>query len=250
MLFMEKISVAIITRNEERNIRECLESVRWADEIVVVDNGSTDRTPAICREYGARFFPEDWKGYSGQKNSAIEKTRNEWVLSLDADERIPPDLFREMKQNLDQDPSVNGYWIPRKNFFLGRWIRRCGWYPDLNLRLFRKNRGRFGERAVHESVEIEGKTAVLGNPLIHETYRSLSDFFQRMDRYSTLAAEEMHRKGRRFRWTDALFRPPFTFLQMYLLRAGFLEGYSGWLLCVLYSFYTFAKYIKLKEIRP
>jgi glycosyltransferase involved in cell wall biosynthesis len=245
---MEKISVAIITQNEERNIRGCLESVRWADEIVVVDNGSTDRTQAICREYGARVFQEDWKGYSGQKNSAIEKARNEWVLSLDADERILPELLREMERNLDEDPSVDGYWIPRKNFFLGRWIRRCGWYPDLNLRLFRKSRGRFGERAVHERVEIQGRTVTLSNPLIHETYRSLSDFFQRMDRYSTLAAEEMQRAGRKFRWVDAFFRPPFTFLQMYLLRAGFLEGYSGWLLSVLYSFYTFAKYIKLKEI--
>jgi glycosyltransferase involved in cell wall biosynthesis len=245
---MEKISIAIITKDEERNIRACLESVKWADEVVVVDNGSTDRTVAVCQEYGARVFREDWKGYSGQKNSAIEKTRNEWVLSLDADERVSPELRREMEESLAAEPSVDGYWIPRKNFFLGRWIRRCGWYPDLNLRLFRKSRGRFGERAVHERVEIRGKTIPLTQPLIHETYRTLTDFVQRMDRYSTLAAREMNREGREFRWIDLLFRPPSTFVQMYILRAGFLEGYDGLVLSVSYSFYTFAKYAKLREI--
>ena len=245
---MEKISVAIITKNEGQNIRECLESVKWADEIVVIDNGSTDETLKICGEYRARVFPEDWKGYSDQKNSAIEKTRNEWVLSLDADERIGPELRQEIEGALQGNPSVDGYFIARKNFFLGRWIRHCGWYPDLNLRLFRKSRGRFQERAVHEKVDLQGKSATLKNPLIHETYRSLSDFFQRMDRYSTLAAREMSREGRRCRFVDVLFRPPLTFLQMYVLRAGFLEGYFGFLLSILYSFYNFAKYNKLKEL--
>jgi len=246
---MEKISVAIITKDEERNIGDCLESVKWADEIVVVDNGSTDRTLSICQEYGARIFQEEWKGYSGQKNSAIEKAGNEWVLNLDADERVSPELRQEMQKSLEGNQGVNGYWIPRKNFFLGQWIRYCGWYPDLNLRLFRKSRGRFGERVVHERLELEGKALTLTHPLIHETYRSLSDFFQRMDRYSTLAAQEMHREGRKFRLTDVVFRPPFTFLQMYFLRAGFLEGYLGFVLSVLYSYYTFAKYAKLKELR-
>ena len=246
---MEKISVAIITKNEERNIRDCLESVKWADEIVVVDNGSTDHTLSICKEYGARIFQEGWKGYSSQKNSAIEKAGNEWVLNLDADERVSPELRQEMQKSLEGNQGVNGYWIPRKNFFLGQWIRYCGWYPDLNLRLFRKSRGRFGERVVHERLELEGKALTLTHPLIHETYRSLSDFFQRMDRYSTLAAQEMHREGRKFRLIDVVFRPPFTFLQMYFLRVGFLEGYLGFVLSVLYSYYTFAKYTKLKELR-
>lgn len=246
---MEKITIAIITKNEERNIRDCLESVKWADEIVVVDNGSTDHTLSICKEYGARVFQEEWKGYSGQKNSAIEKAGNEWVLNLDADERVSPELRQEMQKCLEENQDVDGYWIPRKNFFLGRWIRYCGWYPDLNLRLFRRSRGRFGERAVHERVEVQGKTLTLTQPLIHETYRSLSDFFQRMDRYSSLAAGEMLREGRKFRSIDPVFRPPFTFLQMYVLRAGFLEGYLGMVLSVLYSYYTFAKYIKLRELK-
>jgi glycosyltransferase involved in cell wall biosynthesis len=246
---MEKITVAIITKNEERNIRDCLESVKWADEIVVVDNGSMDHTLSICKEYGARIFQEEWKGYSGQKNSAIEKAGNEWVLNLDADERASAELRQEMQKGLEENQAVDGYWIPRKNYFLGQWIRYCGWYPDLNLRLFRKSRGRFGERAVHERVEVQGKTSTLTHPLIHETYRSLSDFILRMDRYSTLAAQEMHQQRRKFRLIDVVFRPPFTFLQMYFLRAGFLEGYLGFILSVLYSYYTFAKYTKLKELR-
>jgi len=245
---MEKISVTIITKNEEHNIRDCLESVKWADEIVVVDNGSTDDTLKICREYGAGVYPEEWKGYSGQKNSAIDKSRNEWVLSLDADERVSPDLHREISATLEGNPSSDGFFIARKNFFLGRWIRHCGWYPDFNLRLFRKSRGRFQERAVHERVEVQGETGTLKHPLIHETYRSLGEFYRRIDRYSTLAARELHSQGKRYRFRDLFFRPPFTFLQMYFLRAGFLEGHSGFLLSSLYSFYTFAKYAKLKEL--
>jgi glycosyltransferase involved in cell wall biosynthesis len=246
---MEKVTVAIITKDEEGNIRDCLESVKWADEIVVVDNGSTDRTLSICQEYGARIFQEEWKGYSGQKNSAIEKAGNEWVLNLDADERVSPELRQEMQKGLEENQGVDGYWIPRKNFFLGRWIRYGGWYPDLNLRLFRKSRGRFGERAVHERLKLEGKALTLTHPLIHETYRSLSDFLRRMDRYSSLAAGEMLREGRKFRLIDPVLRPPFTFLQMYVLHAGFLEGYFGFVLSVLYSYYTFAKYIKLRELK-
>jgi glycosyltransferase involved in cell wall biosynthesis len=173
---------------------------------------------------------------------------NEWVLSLDADERIGPELRQEIEAVLQGNPSADGYFIARKNFFLGRWIRYCGWYPDLNMRLFRKSRGSFKERAVHEKVDLKGKAATLKNPLIHETYRSLSDFIQRMDCYSGLAAREMYREGRRYRFIDILFRPPFTFLQMFFLRAGFLEGYFGFLISILYSFYNFAKYNKLKEL--
>jgi len=246
---MPKISVAIITKDEEANIRECLESVKWVDEIVVVDNESTDQTRQICQSYQAQVFREQWQGFSRQKNSAIEKTRNEWVLSLDADERVTPELRREIEQVLERDPAVDGYYIPRKNFFLGRWIRYGGWYPDFNLRLFRKRLGRFRQREVHERVEIQGQVGYLKHPLLHITYRSLGEYFERMNRYSTLAAQEMFREGRSFRFRDAFFRPPFTFLQMYLLRAGFLEGYFGFLLAGLYSFYTFAKYSKLKELQ-
>ena len=244
---MEKISVAIITKDEELNIRQCLESVKWADEIVVVDSGSTDRTLEICREYNVSAYVEEWKGFSRQKNSAIQKTRNEWVLSLDADERVTPTLVREISRLMETGPRREGYFMARKNFFLGRWMRRCGWYPDFNLRLFRKSRGGFLERSVHECVKVQGEVGYLENALEHHTYRSLTDFLKRMDRYSRLGAEEMRKEGRRFRMAD-LLRPPFTFFQMYFLRLGFLEGYRGFLLSRLYSFYTFAKYAKLREI--
>lgn len=245
---MEKISVAIITKDEERNIRECLESVKWAGDIVVVDSGSTDRTREICEQYSVRFHSEEWKGFSRQKNSAIDKTRNEWVLSLDADERVTPELREEILKIMETGSARDGYFIARKNFFCGRWIRRCGWFPDHNLRLFRKSRGRFLEREVHERIEINGTVGTLKNPMEHWTYRSLSDFLTRMERYSTLAAREMAREGRRYHLHDAVFRPPFTFLQMYFLRAGFREGYAGFLLSSLYSIYTFVKYSKLKEL--
>ena len=248
-IVMKKISVAIITKNEEANIRDCLESVRWADDIVVVDSGSTDQTLKICGEFPIRVFGEEWKGFARQKNSAIAKTRQEWVLSLDADERVTGKLKEEIARTLDSNQSLDGYFIARKNFFLGRWIKRCGWYPDHNLRLFRKERGLFEEREVHERMKVQGRVGYLKEPLEHFSYRTLSDFIQRLDRYSSLAAREMRREGRRFRRVDYFFRPPFTFLQMYLLRAGFLEGYFGFLLAVLYSFYTFAKYSKLKEIQ-
>ena len=245
---MKKISVAIITKNEEANIRGCLESVRWADDIVVVDSGSTDQTLKICGQFPVRVFEEEWKGFARQKNSAIAKTRHEWILSLDADERVTEKLKEEIDQTLHSDPPVDGYLVARKNFFLGRWIKHCGWYPDHNLRLFRKERGSFVEREVHEKATVKGEVRCLKEPLEHYTYRTLSDFIQRTDRYSSLAAREMWREGRRFRRADLLFRPPYTFFQMYLLRAGFLEGHWGFLLSVLYSFYTFAKYSKLKEI--
>ncbi len=238
----------MITKNEGRNIRQCLESVMWADEIVVVDNGSTDATEGICRAFQVRFFLEEWKGFSKQKNSAIAKTENEWVLSLDADERVSPELHREIAEVLKETPSHDGYFIARKNFFLGRWIRHCGWFPDYNLRLFRKSKGLFLERAVHEKVEIQGSLGTLGYPLEHYTYRSLEDFLERLDRYSTLAAQEMAKEGRKYRFRDVLFRPPFTFFQMYFLQGGFREGYLGFLLSTLYSFYTFVKYCKLREL--
>jgi glycosyltransferase involved in cell wall biosynthesis len=245
---MEKISVTIITKNEEANIRECLESVRWADEIVVVDSGSSDQTLEICNQYQAKVYQEDWQGFARQKNSAVAKTRNEWVLSVDADERVPKELQEEIANVLRRNSSVDGYFLARKNFFLGKWIKHCGWYPDYTLRLFRKDLGYFEEREVHERVKVQGKVGYMQYPLEHFTYRSISDFIQRLDRYASLAAREMKKEGRRFRYIDLFFRPPFTFIQMYLLRTGFLEGYFGFLLSILYSFYTFAKYSKLKEI--
>lgn len=245
---MEKISVAIITKDEEKNIGACLESIRWADEIVVVDSGSIDKTREICGEYGAKVFVEEWQGFGRQKNKAVEKSKNEWVLNLDADEKVTPELAAEIAEVLEKKTDLSGFYIPRKNFFASRWIRHGGWYPDYNLRLFRKSKGRFQERQVHEKVILDGQAGYLKNPLEHRTYGSLKQFLQRQDLYSDLAAQEMRREGKRYHFYDILFRPTWTFLQMYVIRAGFLDGYYGYLLARLYAYYTLAKYSKLKEL--
>ncbi|MBI5198793.1 MAG: glycosyltransferase family 2 protein, partial [Nitrospirae bacterium] len=242
---MTRLSVAIITYNEEEKIQDCLESIKWADEIVVVDSFSTDKTLDICRQYTDKVFQHEWSGFSYQKNHAIDVTTNPWVLILDADERVSEGLRKEIKEVLEKDFGVDGYFMPRKSYFLGRWIRYGGWYPDYSIRLFRKDRGRFEQREVHESIRIDGKTGKLKNPLEHFTYRNLSEYIQRMDRYATLAAIEMNGEGRRSGPGNILFRPILTFFRMYILQQGFREGIYGLLLSVLYSYYTFVKYAKL-----
>lgn len=245
---MDRLSVAVITHNEEEDIRDCLESVKWADEIVVIDSSSTDKTVEICRRYTDKVFEKEWSGFSNQKNYAIDASTNPWVLVIDADERITEGLREEIRGILNDDTACDGYFIPRKNYFLGRWIRHGGWYPDYSIRLFRKDKGRFEQREVHESVRINGKTARMKNPLEHYTYRSLSEYLQRMDRYSTLAAREMAGGGRKAGPGSIIFRPVFTFIRMYVLQQGFREGIYGLVLSALYSYYTFVKYAKLWEI--
>lgn len=243
------LSVAIITYNEEENIKDCLESVKWADEIVVVDSFSTDRTVEICRQYTDKIFQNEWEGFSNQKNYAIRLTANPWVLVIDADERVSEALRKEIKDILAKGNACDGYFVPRKSYFMGRWIRHAGWYPDYSIRLFRKDKGRFEPREVHESLRIDGKTGRLENPLTHYTYRSISEFIDRTNRYSTLAAREMVKEGRRAGIVNILFRPAFTFLRMYILQQGFRDGIYGFLLSVLYSCYTLSKYAKLWEIK-
>jgi glycosyltransferase involved in cell wall biosynthesis len=242
------ISVAIITLNEERNIGACLESVKWAEEIVVCDSGSQDRTLDIAEGYGARTFRDEWRGFAGHKNLAVERCGQPWVLSLDADERVTEALRWEIEGVLADPAAPNGYLVPRRSYFLGRWIRGCGWHPDESIRLFRRDRGRFAERAVHESVVVEGRVGRLESPLEHYTYDSISAFLQRADRYSTLAAAELHRAGRSCRPPDLVLRPAWTFLRMYLLQSGWREGWRGLVLSGLYAGYAFSKYAKLWEL--
>jgi len=241
------ISVAIITLNEEGNIRACLESVKWADEIVVCDSGSTDRTLAIAAEYGARIFQDAWRGFAAHKNLAVERCSRPWILVVDADERVTPPLQREIETVLADPAARDGYLIPRRSYFLGQRIRGCGWYPDETVRLFRRGRGRFPERAVHEAVVVDGRLGRLAAPLEHYTYDSISAFLQRMDRYSTLAAEEMQRAGRSAHSWDLVGRPAWTFLRMFLLQGGWREGWRGLVLSGLYAGYAFSKYAKLWE---
>lgn len=245
-----KLSVAIITFNEEKNIGRTLESVKWADEIVVVDSGSTDGTVAICREYTDKIIHQDWLGFAGQKNLAIERTTGKWVLSLDADEPVEPMLASEIRDIISSPGAHDGYLIPRKTFFLGKLVRHGGWYPDYNLRLFRKGRGWFEERAVHESLKIEGTTGRTNYAILHYAYPDLVSYMSSIDKYSSLAVNVMAGKGiSSFKagWVNILGRPLFTFIFKYFFRLGFLDGKHGLVLNLYHSYYVFAKYAKAWE---
>ncbi len=246
---MPGLSITVITHNEEQNIVPCLESARWADEIVVLDSGSTDRTVELARQFTERVFTVAWEGFGKTKNRAVDAATMPWIFVLDADERITPELRQEIEGILRTDGPLDGYRVPRRNFFCGRFIRHLGWYPDYSIRLFRKERGRFVEREVHESVQVQGRVGTLVHPMLHYTYRSLSDFLQRLDRYSTLAARELVKQGKKPVWGELVWRPFLTFLKLYFLQRGFLDGRDGYTLAFLYSTYTLVKYAKARELR-
>lgn len=242
------LSVAIITHNEEDNIRDALESVKWADEIVVVDSFSADRTQEICREYTDKVYSFEWSGFSGQKSRAVSMTTLPWVLVLDADERVTDSLRVEISTLLGDTPSADGYYVPRKNYFGDRWIKHGGWWPDYTLRLFRREKGVFETREVHEVIKVNGDTGYLKNPLEHYTYKDINDYLERMQKYSALAARELFKKGRRASILDIIFRPVATFSRMFFLQMGMLDGIYGIKLACLYSVYTYKKYLKLREM--
>ena len=248
-----KLSVAIITFNEERNLGRTLESVKGADEIIVVDSGSTDRTIDIAHSYGAKVFTEEWKGFAAQKNSALEKCTCDWVLSLDADEEVTPQLAEEIARELNGHPDEDGYFIPRRNMFLGRWIRRGGFYPDAKLRLFKRSEGRFINRPVHETARIHVTPGCLRCDLVHQAYPTLETYIEHMNRYSTLGAQVAANQGKTSRSLPAfvwnvLLNPLATFLYNYVLRLGFLDGREGLLLHLYHSVYVSWKYAKAWRI--
>ena len=242
------LSVVIITFNEEANLARTLAGVAWADEIIVVDSGSTDRTREIAESLHAKFFVEPWKGFAAQKNSALLKATGDWILSLDADEELEPALSDEIHSVLAANPSVAGFWIPRKNFFLGRWIRRGGFYPDRKLRLFRRGRGEFEGRLVHEDIRLDGPSATLHYHLLHYAYPTLENYIDHMNRYSSLGAEMANEKRLRgFSFLDIVIRPKLTFFYNYVLRGGFLDGREGLLLHLYHAGYVSWKYAKAWE---
>jgi glycosyltransferase involved in cell wall biosynthesis len=242
-----RLSVTIITFNEEARLRRCLDSVAWADEIVVVDGGSTDRTVAVAREYTDRVVERPWPGFAAQKNFALAQARGAWVLALDADEEVTPELRDAILGIVKGNPTAVGYEIARRNIVWGEWIRHGGLYPDWQLRLFRRGHGAFVARAVHEAVRVDGPVERLPHPLLHRSYRDLADFVARADRYSTLAAEEWLAEGRPIRSRDLVLRPLGRFLTMYVVRAGFLDGWRGLLLAGLYAYYVFMRTGKALE---
>ena len=243
------LSVAIITKNEAANLPGCLQSIAFARQIVVVDSGSDDGTLEIARGFGCEVFPEPWKGFGAQKQAAIDRCREPWVLVLDADERIPPETQAAIRAVIAAgEGAAPGYSFPRKNYFQGRWIRHMGWWPDRITRLFRRGRGRMTEAPVHEAVEVTGEVEALQAPIEHYTEGRLSEILKKIDRYSTLAAEEAFREGRRSSVWGALARAEITFLQNYVLRRGFLDGRQGLVLSVTDAVNKFFKYAKLSEL--
>lgn len=248
-----RLSVAIITYNEEANMERTLRSVAFADEVVVVDSGSTDRTTAIARSLGAKVIERAWHGFAQQKNFAMELCSGEWVLSLDADEELTVELQREIAGIVTGAARADAYLVKRRNLFLGRWIRHAGFYPDAKLRLFRKSlKLTFGERAVHETIAASGGTATLQHDLLHHAYPTLASYIEHMNRYSSLGAEVLVERGRVSRaWTGFLWNvgvvPVLAFLWNLSIRGGFLDGREGFLLNLYQAVYTSWKYAKAWE---
>jgi glycosyltransferase involved in cell wall biosynthesis len=250
------LSVAIITLNEEQNLPRTLASVPFADEVILIDSGSTDRTLEIAASYkNVKVFSEPWKGFSAQKNSAIEKCTSQWILSLDADEELSPELQIEIRTLLTGDPPADAYLLRRRNLFLNRWLRHGGFYPDPKLRLFRRNSAnfapgiRFTERPVHETIAFEGRLETLHHDIIHHAYPDLESYIEHMDRYSTLGADLLVSQGKTssnavaFYWNVAIV-PRLTFIKNYLFRFGFLDGREGLLMHLYHSTYVSWKYAK------
>ena len=242
---MPKLSVILITRNEAANIAACLESVAWADEIVVVDSGSSDETVAICRRYSAKVqVSSDWPGFGPQKNRAVDMATGDWLLSIDADERVTPELRAEIEQVLAA-PDSDAYEMPRLSSYLGQPMRHGGWWPDYVTRLFRRGTARFSEAKVHETVLVQSRTGRLRNHLIHHSFRSVEQVVSKMDSYSTAAAVAMAERGRSAGLGSAVLHGLFAFFRTYVLRAGFLDGRLGLVLAVSNAEGAYYKYLKL-----
>jgi glycosyltransferase involved in cell wall biosynthesis len=251
------LSVAIVAMDEEVNIGRTLASVRWADEIVLVDSGSKDRTCEIAREHGARVIVEPWRGYVAQKQYAIDWCTKEWVLLIDADEEVSPGLAEEIRAAIADPNAVSGYWLPRKNLFLGRWMRHGGFYPDPKLRLFRRGQGFVTGHDPHDRCELKPElpgdspqqTRQFKNALIHYTYPNLTLYLGHMNRYSSLGAQLALAKGhQRFSFRDIVLRPLVTFVYNYFIRLGFLDGREGLLLHLYHAGYVSWKYSKAWEL--
>jgi glycosyltransferase involved in cell wall biosynthesis len=244
---VQKLTVTVITRNESRHIAAALESVTWADEVIVVDSESTDDTVAIAQRYTPHVIVRPWPGYVAQKNFAAEQASHDWILSLDADERVSPELADEIRRVLG-GPTAVGFRIPRVTFHLGRWIRTTDWYPDYQLRLYDRRRSRWTGRYVHESVHADGAVAKLRGELQHYAYRDLAHHVETMDRYTALAARQMFEDGRRASWIDILVVPRLTFFRNYILRGGFRDGMVGLIISAMNAYYVSVKFAKLWEL--
>jgi glycosyltransferase involved in cell wall biosynthesis len=242
-----KVSVTLITRNEAAHIRAALESVAWADERIVVDAESTDETAAIARGIAEQVVVREWPGYGAQKNYAASLASHDWILSLDADERVTPALASQIPQAV-ASPAYAAYRLPRVTFHMGRWIRSTDWYPDHQLRLYDRRRGSWNAALVHEGIAVEGSTGELTGELEHYPYRDLADHLDTINRYTTLAAAQMHGEGRRAGLAQMAAHPPLAFLRNYVLRGGIRDGVPGLVVSAMNAYYVFLKFAKLREL--
>jgi glycosyltransferase involved in cell wall biosynthesis len=245
----KNLSVTIITLNEADHVAAAIDSASWADEILVVDSGSSDGTPEIARGAGARVVTHEWSGYVEQKNFAAGAAAHDWIFSLDADERIPPALAGEIRTVLAGDPPVHGYRVPRVTYHLGRWIRTTDFYPDYQTRLYDRRFARWRGRYVHESVAVDGPSGRLKNDLQHYSFSNLRDHIERINHYSTLSARQMYEAGRRTGPLEILIHPPAAFLRNYVLRRGFLDGTRGLTISLMNAWSVALKFMKLWELQ-
>jgi glycosyltransferase involved in cell wall biosynthesis len=243
------VSAIVVCYNEEDNIGRCLSSLRWCDEIVVVDSFSTDGTVEICRQFTNIIIQRKWAGYGDQKAFAHSKATKDWVLMIDADEEVTPELQNEILEEFAGGAAqYSGFLLTRLVFYLNRWWRRGGWYPDYQVRLFRRDRARWAGTDPHDKIVVDGPVRRLRNPLHHFSYRDIDDHIQRINRYTSISSRELRKQGRPWRLSDALLRPAFRFCRSYFLKRGFMEGFAGFHVAVTAAMYVFLKYAKLWEL--
>lgn len=243
---MIKISVVIISKNSAKYLKKCLKSVNWADEIVLVDNDSTDQTIEIAKDFGVKVFEHDWLGWAKQKNLAISLTKNNWVLSLDTDEVLDEELIQSI-ESVDGG-TFDGYELNRKNLYAGKWVKHCGWYPDWQLRLFKKGKMQYEDKEVHEHVEPVGKIGELKGNIIHYTYASNREYFAKLERYTMLDAQYLFKQKKMWTLIYQILKPIKEFLEKYFKQCGFLDGLLGFKISIFSAYYRWQVAKKLKEL--
>ena len=243
------VSIYVLTTNNRRTIERCLRSLSCAEELVVVDSFSHDGTYEICKQYAHKLFQRAWTGHRDQYQYAADQTTRDWIMFVDADEEVPPELAEEIRSEINRKANTtDGYFVYRRTYYLGRWIRYGGWYPDGEFRLYRRNKGRW-EGGLHAKLVVDGKIGVLRNQFHHYSYVDISDPIQTVDKYSKIAAQYLFESGKRFSLLKLLFHPPFRFVKEYLLKLGFRDGLPGFVIIVSTMFYVFIKYAKLWELQ-
>jgi glycosyltransferase involved in cell wall biosynthesis len=248
MIEKAPVSVYVLTTNNRRTIEQCLKSLSWAEELVVVDSFSQDGTYEISKQYTDKIFQRKWTGHRDQYQYAADLTTRDWIMFVDADEEIPPELAEEIQTELNgRATDLDGYFVYRRTYYLGRWIRYGGWYPDGEIRLYRRDKGRW-EGGLHAKLMVEGKVGILRNQYHHYTYQGISDQIQTIDKYSEIAAADLFESGEKFSLSKLLFHPPFRFIKEYLFKSGFRDGLPGLIIVVSTMFYVFIKYAKLWEL--